>query len=254
MKNWMRRFVFGLILINGLISCQQVIDQKQPKLAEPNKNEIEEITAAPNLSNYEESASRTSRIVTDTIIFVEYDDNGDYPLLFAKKGGKRLTFIYDTENGVNFLRDDQLLIKWKLDSTWIAGDGEEVEMRPWIAEAKKIKDGSVALYRKKNKKPVKYWYGKDESYSDTFKDYLYTWMQYYLANTQNKLVKLNLNANSDLVYSIENGQKNGRSYTMLGLATESEGHSSIIVWLYLDNETRRFYEYDLGEDKLVEFN
>ena len=254
MKNWMRRFVFGLILINGLLSCQQVRDQKQPKLAEPSKNEIEEITAAPNLNNYEESASRTSRIVTDTIIFVEYDDNGDYPLLFAKKGGKRLTFIYDTENGVNFLRDDQLLIKWKLDSTWIAGDGEEVEMRPWIAEAKKIKDGSVALYRKKNKKPVKYWYSKDESYSDTFKDYLYTWMQYYLANNQNKLVKLNLNANSDLVYSIENGQKNGRSYTMLGLATESEGHSSIIVWLYLDNETRRFYEYDLGEDKLVEFN
>ncbi|MGV8993690.1 MAG: hypothetical protein ACOH1O_06260 [Flavobacterium sp.] len=253
MKNWMSRFIFGLIVLNGFLSCQQVKEQKESKLAEPDKSEIEEIATAPNLNRKEESANRTAKIATDTITFVEYDDNGDYPLLYAKKGGKRLTFIYDNQNGVNFLRDDQLLIKWKLDSTWIAGDGEALEMRPWIAEAKKIKDGSVANYRKKNNKPIKYWYSEDESYSNTFEDYLYTWMEYYLANTKNKLVKLNLNANSDLVYSIENGQKNGRSYTMLGLATESEGHSSIMVWLYLDNETRKFYEYDLGEDKLVEF-
>ncbi len=195
MKNWMSRVIFGLIVLNGLLSCQQVKEQKESKLAEVNQSEFEEIAAKAILNRKEESANRIAKIVTDTITFVEYDDNGDYPLLFAKKGGKRLTFIYDNENGVNFLRDDQLLINWRLDSTWIGGDREALEMKPWIAEAKKIKDGSVANYRKKNNKPIKYWYSKDESYSDTFEDYLYTLMEYYLANSQNKLVKLNLNAN-----------------------------------------------------------
>ncbi|TDG36441.1 hypothetical protein EZJ43_07945 [Pedobacter changchengzhani] len=249
MKNLIINGYLSLILGGSLLSCQQVTEQKQTKSSELEKSKVDKTDTAQNIAGQ----NKTVKIVTDTVTFVEYDDNGDYPLLFAKKGGKRFTYIYNTDKDVDFLRDDQLLIKWKLDSTWIAGEGEKLEMRPWITEAKKIKDGSVANYRKQHKKPLKYWTAEKDGYSDTFKDYLYTLVEYYLANTKNELVKLNLKSNANLVYSIEDGQKNGRSYTILGLSTEFEDHSSIIVWLYLDNETRRFYEYDLANDKLVEF-
>lgn len=245
--------VFCLIFISGLFSCQEVKRQKQPNLESSSKQTDKEVLTQTKSQNQYESSAKKSKLIADTITFMEYDDNGDYPLLFAKKGGKRLTFIYDTEKPVDFLRDDQLLIKWKLDSTWTAGDGDKLEMRPWITKAKKIKDGSVANYRKQHKKPLKYWTAEKDGYSDTFKDYLYTLVEYYLANTKNELVKLNLAANSDLVYSIEDGQKNGRSYTILGLSEDNKDHSNIIVWLYLDNETRKFYEYDLANDTLGEF-
>ncbi|WP_051224355.1 hypothetical protein [Flavobacterium tegetincola] len=249
MKNLIKKCFLSLIISFSLLSCQQVKEQKQTKLSELEKGKVDEDAIAKNLAGQ----NKTVKIVTDTITFVEYDDNGDYPLLFAKKGGKRFTYIYNTDKDVDFLRDDQLLIKWKLDSTWIAGEGEKLEMRPWITEAKKIKDGSVANYRKQHKKPLKYWTAEKDGYSDTFKDYLYTLVEYYLANTKNELVKLNLKANSDLIYSIEDGEKDGRSYTILGLSEDHKDHSNIIVWLYLDDESRTFYEYDLVNDKLVEF-
>ena len=249
MKNLIKKCFLSLIISGSLLSCQQVKEQNQPKSSELEKSKLDEDAIAQNVK----SQNQTVKIVTDTITFVEYDDNGDYPLLFAKKGGKGFTYIYNTDKDVDFLRDDLLLIKWKLDSSWIAGEGEKLEMRPWIINAKKIKDGSVANYRKLHKKPLKYWTAEKDVYSDTFKDYLYILVEYYLANTKNELVKLNLKAKSDLIYSIEDGGKDGRSYTILGLSEDHKDHSNIIVWLYLDNESRTFYEYDLANDKLVEF-
>ena len=59
---------------------------------------------------------------------------------------------------------------------------------------------------------------------------------------------------ASLTYSIEDGEKSGRSYTILGISNEFENRTSIIQWLYLDNENRKLYEYDLGNDKLIEFD
>ncbi|WP_316795595.1 hypothetical protein [Pedobacter agri] len=210
-------------------------------------------TLSSNTEKTKPSVSVSKKIFTDTITFIEYDDNGDYPLLFAKKGNQRKTFIYQKEGKINFLRDDELRIQWKADSTWISGEGEKLELREWIVKASKIKDGSVSRYRKQNRKPIKYWHATDDSYTDTFKDYLYTLIEYYLANTKNKLVLANQKADANFSYSIEDGQKEGRSYTIIGLSSIAEGQSNINAWLYLDNETRKFYEYDLAQDKLFEF-
>ena len=239
--------IFGLFLF-VLVSCnQKKVAENQKKDSVNDANNIHPIAIK------QKNINDMNKVLTDTITFLEFDDNGDYPLFFAKKGDKRLTFIYNLPGELEFVRDDQLVVKWKMDSTWIAGEGKKLEMNPWITTVKKIKDGTVSLYRKKYHKAIKYWHANEDNYSDNFKDYLYTLVEYYLANTKNELVLVNLKANTDLVYSIENGNKNGRSYTMLGLASNAEGHSSIIVWLYLDNETRKFYEYDLASDKLIEF-
>ena len=237
----------GLFLF-FLVACNQ------EKVAENQKKDsVNDAKNSNPIAIKQKNINDKNKVLTDTITFLEFDDNGDYPLLFAKKANKRITFIYNLPGKLNFVRDDQLVVKWKMDSTWIAGEGEKLEMREWIIAASKIKDGSVSLYRKKHHKPIKYWHANDDNYSDSFKDYLYTLVEYYLANTKNELVLMNLKANTDLVYAIEDGNKNGRSYTVLGLASNAEGYSSIIVWLYLDNETRKFYEYDLASDKLIEF-
>lgn len=239
--------IVGLFLF-FLVACnQEKVAENQKKVS------VNDVKKTNPIAIKQKNINDKNKVLTDTITFLEFDDNGDYPLLFAKKANKRLTFIYNLSGKLNFVRDDQLVVKWKMDSTWIAGEGEKLEMREWIIAASKIKDGSVSLYRKKHHKPIKYWHANDDNYSDSFKDYLYTLVEYYLANTKNELVLMSLKANTDLVYAIEDGNKNGRSYTVLGLASNAEGHSSIIVWLYLDNETRKFYEYDLASDKLIEF-
>lgn len=245
--------MFKLNFVLILIICFAACNTDKPIEHNQKIDSIDKAAPIRPVMPIGKKSAQQPQILTDTITFIEYDDNGDYPLLFAKKGNKRLTFIYNTEAKINFVRDDQLLIKWKIDSTWISGEGEKLEMREWITQAKKIKDGSVSLYRKQHHKPIKYWYEREDSYSATFKDYLYTWVEYYLANTKNKLVLANLKADVGLSYSIEDGNRNGRAYTILGLSNNAENHSSIMVWLYLDNETRKFYEYDLANDKLVEF-
>ena len=194
---------------------------------------------------------KLGEIYADTLEFVEFDDNGDYPYLYAKKGDEIIPMIYDQSQKMNFLRSDLLVVKWKIDSMWIAGDGDKLVFAEWAINAKKIKDGSVALFRKKYKKPIKYWSGKDESYTNEYKDYLYKAVEYYLANSKAPLVLENLkDPNVNLTYSIEKGEKNGRSYTILGISRDLPDQSSIIQWLYLDVENHNLYEYDLANDEL----
>ncbi|RZL47699.1 MAG: hypothetical protein EOP00_11210 [Pedobacter sp.] len=239
-----------LVFIIFFAACKNTSNEEQHEAKDTVSLVNRAVSPIPVNPKVEQNAKN---IFTDTVTFMEYDDNGDYPLFFVEKGNKKLTFISNIKGEIKFLRDDQLSIQWKIDSAWISGEGEKLEMREWIISAKKIKDGSVSLYRKQHHKPIKYWHANKDDYSDTFKDYLYNWVQYYLANTKNILVMASLKANEDLSYSIEDSKKNGRAYTMLGLSSGADGHANIMVWLYLDNETRRFYEYDLANDKLVAF-
>lgn len=190
----------------------------------------------------------------DEVEYTDYDDNGDYNLFTIKKDKQTVALHTNFEGADKFYRGDILEITWKIDSTYSAGDGEKLDFTPWLIKARKVKDGSVSQFKKKYKKPIKYYWAEEEEYSASFKDYLYTLVEYYLANSKKELVKANLqNPDTNLVYSIESGDKNGQSYTILGISNEFENHTSIIQWLYLDTETRKLYEYDLPNDQLIEF-
>jgi hypothetical protein len=122
-----------------------------------------------------------------------------------------------------------------------------------MISAKKVKDGNVSLFLKKYKKPIKY-YSEKEDYTDGFKDYLYTQVEYYLANSKQELVKTAIkNPDADLSYSIEEKEKEGHIFYVLGISNDFEHHTNIIQWIYIDSNNNQLYEYDLPNDKLVEF-
>ncbi|MEN2399415.1 hypothetical protein GKZ90_0006485 [Flavobacterium sp. MC2016-06] len=191
---------------------------------------------------------------SDQVEFVNFDGNGDYALFTVQKNKKLVSFFTNLENAGIFKRGDVLDVTWKMDTIYEAGEGEKQDFGEWLITAKKVKDGPVSLFRKKYKKEIKY-YSDNKDLTTDFKNYLYEQVEYYLANSKKDLVIANIkNPEANLVYSIEDRDKNGRSYTVLGISNEFENQTSIIQWLYLDNENRKLYEYDLPNDKLVEFN
>ncbi len=197
------------------------------------------------------------KVFRDTVTFVERDDNGDYFLFYIRKQNRLISLVYDrlVERKPDFLRGDTLVIQWKMDSIWVAGDGERLDFKERLVSAKKIKDGKVAAFRKNYTKPIRYWYARDTDYTDAVKDYLYLLVEYYIAYSKQPLVLLHLEMpeQTTFVYSIEEREEKGRHYMVLGLYNDQGTHSNIIQWLYLDSETHVFYEYDLANDKLIPF-
>lgn len=84
-----------------------------------------------------------NKTYTDTIEFINYNDNYDYKMLFGKKNQHEVSFVYDwdwnTDNKYNFNSGDILVITWKMDSLQIAGDCEIKDLRERAIEAKTIK-------------------------------------------------------------------------------------------------------------------
>lgn len=85
-----------------------------------------------------------NKIYTDTIQFSAYNDEGDYYLMFGKKNKKDISLVYNWEwndtNKYNFKKGDVIKITWKMDSIFIAGDGETLDFSESALDAEKISD------------------------------------------------------------------------------------------------------------------
>ena len=79
---------------------------------------------------------------TDTIEFTAYNDNGDYFTLEGKKREIHVSLIYNWEehndNQYDFKHGDFIKIKWKMDSIYIAGDGETLDFSERAIDAERI--------------------------------------------------------------------------------------------------------------------
>ena len=193
-------------------------------------------------------------IYNNEVEFINFDGNGDYALFTVQKNKKLVSFYTDLADAKSFKRGDLLDVAWTIDTIFEAGEGERQEYAEWLVNAKKVKDGNVSLFRKKHSKPIKYYSEKDEFTAD-FKDFLYDQVEFYLANSKNELVKTAVkDPKADLSYSIEEKERDGYSYIMLGISSDFEHHTNIIQWLYLDSSNRKIYEYDLPNDKLIQFD
>ena len=84
----------------------------------------------------------------------------------------------------------------------IAGDDNRKEESKILVSVKKIKDGALSMFKQRYTKPVKYTFGQDLDLSNEERDDIYNDVQYYLANTRNKLLLLHLKNNEELTYSI----------------------------------------------------
>lgn len=74
---------------------------------------------------------------TDTLEFIEFNDEGDYYLCFVKKNKDTIGLIYDSE--YNFVRGDEIAVNWKMDSIRYAGDSEVLDYTEFLVSAKRIK-------------------------------------------------------------------------------------------------------------------
>ncbi|WP_291871295.1 hypothetical protein [Maribacter sp.] len=91
-----------------------------------------------------------NKTYADTITFSSYSDGGDYNLLFGNKKGIDHSLIYKwdwelNQNKYNFKSGDMLAIKWKMDSIWLAGDGETLDFKETIIDAERIQSGNKAV-------------------------------------------------------------------------------------------------------------
>jgi hypothetical protein len=194
--------------------------------------------------------------MTDRFEFINYNDDGDYFLIFVKKNNEAFSLIYDWDvnEKYKFNRGDIINIDWKMDSMRVSGDGESLHFAEWAKAATKVKNGNVSLFKKKHKKPLKFNYQKE--YSDSYLDKIYLLVEYYLANSKQELVKANLNdSNIEIEYSIEERTLDGKEYIVIGIGNNFENHTSIMQWLYIENgEETELYEYDLANEKLIKFD
>ncbi|WP_181727978.1 hypothetical protein [Elizabethkingia bruuniana] len=188
-----------------------------------------------------------------TADFYDYEEIGDYLYLLIKDNGKTESFVAQAvDKDLN--RGDLVEVKWKKGHIEIAGDNDRKEDRKMLVSVKKIKDGALSLFKQRYTKPVKYTFGQDLDLSNEERDDIYNNVQYYLANTRNKLLLLHLKNNEELTYSIEERNEQGKDYIVLGLGIEFENRFSVAQWLYIDQRNGDLYEYDLPNDKLVPFN
>lgn len=122
-----------------------------------------------------------------------------------------------------------------------------------IAAQNKNSVAKVSDFRKNYGKEIYYNYSGDFNYSQKYLEELYLKVEYYVANSKNELLK-NIIANKDrLEYSVEEQQRNGKEYTVLGIGTVTEGRITKAQWIYYDAENKILYEYDLPNDELVVF-
>ncbi|MFD2909981.1 hypothetical protein ACFSX9_14695 [Flavobacterium ardleyense] len=233
----MKQF-WSFIIIVLLASCNSATENKT---VESSLEESKIIEEKPKLH-------------VDTLSFVAYNDDGDYFLLYAKKNKEDFSFINDKNDDRSFLKGDVIEVIWKNDTIYIAGDGETPELAEWVVSTRKIKDGTVSAFRKHYKKELKYNWSKEFEYSQGYLDQLYLVVEYYIANSQNQLIKEAVESKEQIEYSIEEQIRNNKEYTVIGIATVSEHKVSTIQWLYYQHgDALELYEYDLPNDELIKF-
>lgn len=216
---------------------------------------ITSITDTSNPTNIVDSVKKEQNIIhTDTMNFFEYNDYGDYFFLNAEKNKENFGFINDKNEDRSLLKGDIIEIKWKNDTIFIAGDGETPEIAEWIVSVKKIKDGNVATFRKNYKKQLKYNWSEENDYSQSYLDKLYLLVEYYIANSQNEMINYCIKEKEQLEYSIEEQTRDGKEYTVIGIASIFEHRVNTMKWLYYEHgDSYKLYEYDLPNDELIEF-
>src|SRR5690606_1441622 len=79
---------------------------------------------------------KLGKIYTDTVRFVNFDDNGDYWWFNIEKNKDTIGLIHNSH--LNCVRGDKLEIQWKMDSIWIAGEGDSLAFSEWLVSAKKL--------------------------------------------------------------------------------------------------------------------
>ncbi|SHO64314.1 hypothetical protein A8938_3373 [Algoriphagus zhangzhouensis] len=149
-----------IIFVLFLSACQQKSDLKTAPETEiperkPNEERQDTIETQQGQNQLDSTTIQYdtklfNEIQTDTIEFMDYNDDFDYGYLNGRKKGKNLSFVYNwywTENQeYNFRPGDLIQVEWKMDSILMAGDEEVVNVVERALDAKKIASGNLPIH------------------------------------------------------------------------------------------------------------
>lgn len=201
-----------------------------------------------------ETVQKQEKTKSGRFTFISYNDDGDYSLLNARQQGQEVQFVNNLSEERNLLRGDVIEIRWKQDTLTVAGDAEPGFPADVLLSLTKIKDGKVSQFRRLYKEPLSYHWSPEYDYSQSYLDKLYLMVEYYIANSRNTLLKSLISGKSPISYSVEQQQREGTEYTVLGIAGSEEHHKVTVQWLFYDREKEILYEYDLANDRLHYFD
>lgn len=240
--------IFLLAFITSIHSCRNEGSTNQPTPVSKKPSEL----IKDHFQN-EKQFDKNPKSAKIILEFIDYNDDGDYFLLNAKKGKTFYSFINDKNEKRDLLRGDLVEIIWKWDTIYIAGDGETPELAEWIISIKKIKDGNVSVFRKQYPEKIPYSVIGDDNLTSEFKDKLYSLVAYYLANSKKESVKQCIRNKQELSFTIEDKDEEKPPYIALGIYARSDGQSKIIQWLWYSPNTDMLFEYDHNREKLTPF-
>ncbi|MBD1385052.1 hypothetical protein IDJ75_07155 [Mucilaginibacter rigui] len=234
-----------LITASTLLSCQSKTSKAPPKKIQSN---------SAIKSPAERKKPFKDREYVDQMTFVEYLDDGDYFQIYARKGSTIFYFINDTDTARNVNKGDLIQIRWKDSTVTVPGDNDSKMPAQILLDIKKTGDGPVSIFRKTYGKKLKYTWPTDEELAKSYLNKVYLIVEYFLTQTKNPLLRNAIKNRDELTYSIEKKNRGGQDYRVIGIAPVGENGSNIVQWLYIDDEYDKVYEYDLPEDKLIQFN
>ena len=105
--------------------------------------EITEVSEKNELPKDFESVLRPNekielgKIYSDTVNYVEFNDDGDYRLFFVEKNNETISLICNVEE-TQLFKGNKVAINWKIDSIRYAGDPEFLNFKEFLTSYNKI--------------------------------------------------------------------------------------------------------------------
>lgn len=156
----------SILLILLLFSCEQgAKDKKNPE------TELQQVEAFEKHIDTLETNHKSMQVksplrpnellflnatYTDTLEFIDYNDDYDYRYLIGNKNEKEISLVYNwdwfDDEEYNFLQGDVIVVQWQLDSIEMPGDQESVAITEMALNAKRIASskGPFQFLKRKN--------------------------------------------------------------------------------------------------------
>lgn len=175
-------------------------------------------------------------IFTDRFEYIGYNGDSDYYRILVNKNGETFWLVDGcSEEATSVLnRGDSVEVRWKIDSIWIAGDDDRLEMDEWAVNIDKTEEGKLSLFRKRLSKPVELRCNEEDETMDLSESYLYDLrdsVEYYMANFMQEEVREVLDDDPSATFICTINKYDGDPYYYINIYGEYENKRRL-PWIF----------------------
>lgn len=134
MKKYLKALLFAPLF--ALLSCGNNTANSHADTADSTVVNSDTTTYSSRLRPHEKL--QLGKVYTDTVIFDNVDEHGDYTWVAVRKGKDTVGLVV-YEEPVPFVKGEEIELKWKVDSIRYAGDAEYLEHVEYFVAAKRLK-------------------------------------------------------------------------------------------------------------------